>query len=149
MTQVEIQGLAEFRRALRNSAARSSNVMRTLHRKVADLVAGRAQGSAGSMGSAIKPRATNTSAKIETVAKPPQALTVFWGAKRKTGWYAAPQYSGSTGRQFPPWVGNQWSPGETGGEPYHIGPAINSSIPAVMDLYEKGIDEIVKEAFPT
>lgn len=152
---VEIRGLREFRRELRQIDSRMGNEVRKVHRRVADLVARRAVAGALAGGrqaaaaaKAIKPRATNTSAKIETVRRPPFALGVFWGQKRRSGWYANPRYSESTARQFPPWVGNQWDPGETGGKPYHIGPAINASLDEVEDIYLEGIDDIARRAFP-
>ncbi len=150
MAQVEVVGLAAFRSALRNVDGRFNNTFRTLNRRVSDLVGGRARSAAGSsLGRAIKSRATNTSAYIETVPKPPYALAHLWGAKRRTGWYSNPRYAASAARQFPAWVGNQWDPGETGGQPYHIGPAINRSVDEVMALYSEAITEVAKDAFDT
>ncbi len=147
--EVEIRGLKDFQRALRSVDARYNNTARTIHRRVSDLVAGRARSSAPSgVSGSIKARSTNTKAFIETVPKPPYALAVLWGAKRRTGWYAKPRYAASAARQFPAWVGNQWDPGETGGQPYHIGPAINRSLDEVMAIYEDGIAEVAREAFP-
>ncbi len=101
---------------------------------------------------AVKSRATSKSAYLDTVPKPPFALATIWGQKRRSGWYAAQRYGASTGRQFEPWVGNQWDPGETGSwgsSPYHIGPAIDASIDEVLDIYMDGIDDLTRRAFPS
>lgn len=156
MAAVEIKGLQDFRRDLRALDRKLPNEVRKLHRKVSDHVAdkarrGAAAGDAQSRKAvgAIKARATQRAAYIETVPKPAFALGVFWGMKRRTGWYANPRYEGSNARQFQPWVGNQWDPGDAGGKPYFIGEAINQSIDEVQDIYLEGIDDLAKHAFPT
>lgn len=160
MPNVEVRGLAEFKRELRKIDTVSSNEMRKVHRRVADLVANRARAGAASGGGqsakaarTIKARSTNTRAYIDIVPTKavPYALAVYWGQRRRSGWYAAGRYAGSGGRQFPPWVGNQWDPGETGSfgsAPYHIGPAIDASIDDALDIYLEGIDDIARRAFP-
>lgn len=47
-------------------------------------------------------------------------MAAWFGAKRRTGWYAAAKYQGARGRQFPRWVGNQFDPnwGGSRGRPY-------------------------------
>lgn len=156
MSEVRIRGLQEFRRELRKANGSLSNEMRTIHRRVSDLVARRAQASmagggrqASAAAGAIKARATNRSATIDTVAKPPFALGVIWGQRRRSGWYAAKRYEGSSGRQFPKWVGNQWDPGDFGGKPYHVGDAINDSLDEIDEIYLEGIDELTRRAFPS
>jgi len=152
---VYIRGLDEFRRELRRVDSKMGNEVRKIHRRVADLVADRAKAAAMSgvpqasrAAGAIKARASNKSAKIETVSRPPFALGVFWGQRQRSGWYANPRYAASTGRQFDDWVGNQWDPGEHGGKPYFIGDAINRSLDEVDDIYLDGIDELARRAFP-
>lgn len=153
MTQPEVQvrGLNEFRRELRRiDGSRFANTTRRVHRKVADLVAGKARAAAGSrLGRAIKPSATNNSAKVVMVDNPPDALAKLWGTNRRTGWYAAPRFAASTGRQHPTWVGNQWDPGENGGKPYIVGDAINASVDEIERIYLVDlIDEVTRDAFP-
>lgn len=152
---VEVKGLAEFQRELRKMGPEYSNELRKIHRRVSDLVANRAKAAAASGGGqaskaarAIKARASNRSASIDTVRTPPYALGVFWGQKRRSGWYAAGRYASSVGHQFQPWVGNQWEPGALGGQPYFIGPAINASVDEVQDVFLRGIDDVARRAFP-
>lgn len=150
MTQqvVEVRGLKEFSRGLRQVDKQFSNAVRKINRRVSDLVAGRAKASAGPFGGVIKPQATNNSAKIGFGNNPPYGVGQLWGAKARFGWYAAARYGASTGTQFPKWVGNQWDPGETGGMPYHIGPAINASVDDIERIYLEGVEDATKEAFP-
>lgn len=155
MAAVEIKGLRDFRRELRQLDSKLPNQVSKIHRQVSNLVANRAQAGARGGGrqsaaaaGAIKARAKQTAAYIETVPKPPFALGVFWGMKRRTGWFANPRYEGSGARQFQPWVGNQWDPGDMGGKPYFIGEAINDSLDEVEDIYLEGIDDLAKQAFP-
>lgn len=68
---------------------------------------------------------------------PPDAIARFFGAKRRTGWYAKGRYRHSPARQFDPWVGNQWDPGETGGRPYYIGDAVNDVVPEAIDILDR------------
>lgn len=115
-------------------------------RAKAAMAAGGSQASRAA--GAVKARSTNSSAFIDTVGKPPFALGVIWGQRKRSGWFANPRYSGSAGRQFDDWVGNQWDPGEHGGEPYFIGTAIDSSLDEVDDIYLEGVDDLVRRAFP-
>jgi hypothetical protein len=70
------------------------------------------------------------------------------GARGRFGWYSNPRYSSSPARQFEPWVGNQWDPGEAGGAPYFIGPAINQSVDEIIEIYGDGIEDLARRAFP-
>ena len=152
-SRVEIRGLREFQRELSKVDRSLLNELRTVHRKVSDLIGNRARAAMGASGSAkaaraIKSRATSKSAFLDTVAKPPYALGVIWGQRKRSGWYSNPRYASSTGRQFSDWVGNQWDPGEHGGEPYYIGPAIDASLDEVERIYLEGIDDLTRRAFP-
>jgi hypothetical protein len=149
-TQVTIVGLREFRSELRRMNRELGREMRQVHLKVAALVAGRAKSAApGELAGAITPRATQKAAFIGVRPKPPYALGVFMGARGRFGWYSNPRYRGSAGRQFEPWVGNQWDPGDGGGAPYYIGPAINRSVDDVIELYGDEIDQLARRAFPS
>jgi len=145
--RVDIENLPEFVRGLRRMSPEAAKQIRKVHYEAAKLVSDRARSAAPArVRTAIKPQASARSAKIATVpsSRAPDALVRFWGTKKRTGWYASPRYSGST-TQHPRWVGNQWDPGETGGRPYFIGPAINASIDEVedmvLDAYEKAARE--------
>lgn len=77
-------------------------------------------------------------------ASRPYALAAFWGAKRRTGWYAKRRYKASTGRQFSPWVTNAWEVGGTGG-PYAINPAIAARVDEVMEAYGDAVGELMDD----
>lgn len=147
--KVEVRGLREFTRELRRLEGDLHKQMRPIHQKAADLVAARARASSPpSVASSISGKATQKAARLQVVDRPPWALGVFMGAKRRFGWYRAARYADSAGRQFEPWVGNQWDPGAAGGAPYHIGPAINQSIDDVVELMGDEIEQLAARAFP-
>lgn len=149
VTKVEVRGLRDFTRELRRLEGGLQKQMRQIHQKAADLVAPRARAASPSrVAGAISGRATQKAARLQVVDRPPYALGVFMGALRRFGWYRAARYAQSTGRQFEPWVGNQWDPGAAGGAPYHIGPAINASIDDVIELMGDEIEQLAGRAFP-
>ena len=147
--KVTVVGLNDFRRELRRLDRALGVEMRKIHLKVSKLVAGRARRAAPpALQTAIRDSATQKAAFVGTVPKPGYALAWIWGARRRTGWYAKGRYHDSPARQFPAWVGNQWDPGELGGSPYYIGPAINQSIDEVVELYGDEIEDLSRRAFP-
>lgn len=147
--KVKVRGLDEFRRELKRIDRALGKELRQVHLKVAGLVSGRARAAApGRTGQAIRPRATQKSAFVQVGSRPGHAIGTFMGAKRRFGWYAAGRYRTSEGRQFEPWIGNQWDPGDGAGGPYHIGPAIDGSIDEVIELYGDEIEELAAKAFP-
>ncbi len=154
--QVQVQGLRDFQKDLKWGEKVHREEFKKVHRNVSDLVGDRARAAMGSGGpqasraaAGVKSRATQTAAIISTGGRPPYTLGVIWGMRRRSGWYAAKRYDQSAKRQFKPWVGSQWDPGEHGGKPYYIGSAINASEPEVERLYLEGIDAVSGRAFPT
>jgi len=146
---IRVRGLPEFRRELKAVDKAFGKELRQVHLKVARLVADRAKAAAPARArKAIRARATQRSASIEMVNNPADALGILWGMRRRSGWYGARRYRQSSGRQFRPWVGNQWDPGETGGQPYYVGPAINASVDEVVELFGDGIEKLAARAFP-
>lgn len=146
---VNVRGLDEFRRELKRIDKTFGKELRQVHLKVAKLVTARAQSAAPArVSKSVRPKATQKAAAIRVTANPPYALGVFWGMRRRSGWYAARRYRGSSGRQFEPWVGNQWDPGEQGGKPYYIGDAINRSVNDVIELFGDEIERLAGRAFP-
>lgn len=152
----EIRGLKEFRRELRKMDKALPVEMRKVHRKVADLVSSRTRTAmagglqSGRAAKGIKPSATSRSALIDTAttARSPFTLAVIWGQRKRSGWYAAPRYADSKGKQFEPWVGNQWDPGEHGGRPYYLGFVVDESLDEIDRIYLEGVDELARRAFP-
>jgi hypothetical protein len=109
-------------------------------RRIAQLMEDKAKAAAPErLSPAISHSTRRGVAQLLLRRNPPDAIARFFGAKRRTGWYAASRFRGSMARQFDPWVGNQWDPGETGGRPYWIGDAVNDTVPEAIEI----LDEIV------
>ena len=149
------RGIKEFRRALRELGPEWSRELRVVHKKIADIVAPHAQARAHAMGgvqskaaSAIKGRANQREARIAVTssASTPFANVAFWGAKKRTGFYARHRYKDSTARQHPPWVGNAWDVGEPGGGPYAINETVAADRTEILDDYLNMIDDLARRA---
>ena len=101
-----------------------AKTQRGVYREISQKVSGWARFDAASgsrrerrFASAITARPTTAAARVG-IRPTPGAQATFWGAKRRTGWYARERYAGSTGRQHPPWVGASWDAGKRGEGPY-------------------------------
>lgn len=135
---VRLEGFDEFRRALRDSGPLWDRALRSINRAIADTVAERARGMAGTAqqrkaASAIVGAAETRAAKIAIRNRPPFAQGAFFGAL---------QY-----RQFPAWVGNSWEPGGAGG-PYAVNPAIRDSLDDIVNAYGDAFEATAARAFP-
>jgi hypothetical protein len=154
---VHVEGLTEFRRALRSLGPEWSKELRKVHKKLADREALKTRAAAAGFGrlqrkaaDAIRPRANQRSATLAILASKsrPFANIAFWGAKRRTGWYAAGQYANSEARQHPPWVGNTWDVAEFGQGPYAINAQLARDLPEILDDYADMVDDVARRAFP-
>lgn len=155
LLEIRVAGLKEFTKAAKSVDSRFGRELTSAHKEVATLMATRAQARLRSGGrqasqaaKAAKPKATQAAAILRTIAKPEFSLGVIWGMRRRTGWYAKERYEGSKGRQFKPWVGNQYTPGEANGKPYFVGDAVNESVDEAIEMFGEAVDRIAKEAFP-
>lgn len=148
---IEIEGLKPFRRALRQLDDKQlRNGLTKVYRDLAKMLRSRVEAAApGGVKRAIGHKANQRGAFVTIRPVPEYALGVFLGAKARFGWYSAGRYSGSQGRQFEPWVGNQWDPGEAGSMPYFIGPAFNASVDEALELLADGFTELAEQAFPS
>ena len=141
---VTVEGAEEMVKALRAAGKDGQKKIKEAGKDVGDLVTDRAQRRARSGApmqraaalKGLKAGATNKGGTIRIVntAKVPYALAAFLGVKGRRGWYAAERYRGSGGQQFPVFVGNQYTPGGTDG-PYHVNPAIRTSLDDVKDIF--------------
>jgi hypothetical protein len=112
--------------------------------------------------------------RLRSTGGRPFVVAAFMGARQRTGWYANPKFganhnrrntsakqkvrnalartafaSGALGRQFPPWVGNQYDLGDGEG-PYGIGPAIRDNLPRIRELHnDRLLDVFRSEQFDT
>lgn len=148
--QVYIVGLKEFRKELKAVERSWGKELRQAFLRVSKYLIPKVQAAAPPRAKdAVKAKATQAAAFINTTpGRRGDGLGVFWGMRRRSGWYAAARYRESTARQFEPWVGNQWDPGETGGVPYFIGPVINAEVDNVVDLLGDEVIKLAERAFP-
>ena len=70
----------------------------------------------------------------------------MWGTKGRTGWFAAPRYR--TGRNNPPWIGDNWTVATKGQGPRGINDALADHIDDLRDEVAVEVDRIAAKAFP-
>ncbi len=155
---VQIVGLADFRRDLKAVGDAWPRELRGINKAVADRARDWARGEATALGGVhaksaggIKSYATATQAKVGVTVgdrRYPAAAVAAWGAKRRTGWYAARRYHSSHAAQHPPWVGNTWDVGVAGQGPYGINSAIAHHERALAEMYLDGLEQLAQRAFP-
>jgi hypothetical protein len=158
---VTVQGLRDFRAALK---AAGENLPKELRlglvdvAKIAERVsiaeANRMGGIQKKASRAIKGTATQREARVQinkSKAKSnPTAFAniAFWGAKKRTGWYAADKYQQSKGRQHPPWVGNTWEVLNPTQGPYALNAALARHEDDIMAALTAALDRLIAQAFP-
>ena len=72
------------------------------------------------------------------IRDPKLSAAAFWGAKKRTGWYADPRYRKSK-RQHPIWVGNSWQAGAKGQGPYALNDAIADNRDRIFELFSDAV----------
>lgn len=151
-----VDGLAEFRRELRALGPKWPRELTKVHKAASTRVQRRARFLARSMGGVqahaavtIKAYATATKASVgvSPTSAHPEAFVAFWGAEKRTGWFARPRYAGLFSQHLP-WVGSNWDPGRRGQGPYAINDAVADELPKVIEEYGRGIDNLMARAFP-
>lgn len=146
--RIKIVGWDEFERGLRKFNADLNDLTR-LYVKVATYARDRARAAAPSrLSPGIQKSARPEGAFVNVIHRPPDALGRIMGANRRFGWYAAPQFKESRGRQFEKWVGNDWDPGSESGKPYYIGDALNSAVTEIIEIFGEEIMDMSRPAFP-
>jgi hypothetical protein len=156
-----VVGLDEFRRELGRleNAADWERELKQTHVDVGERAADWARFRAARFGTrqqqlatdAINGKGTARQATI-TVTRTtavPYALAAFWGQKKQSGWYGAPKYRNSSGKQAPKWVGAGWEYAVKGQGPYHINDALAEHLDDVLEFYAEAIDRLAKRAFPS
>lgn len=154
MAVVRVEGLAEFRKQLREleDGKVFGRALAKGQREVAKKAAGWAQSEARGMGGAqakfakrIAGRATQAGARIEISKQ--EANAAFWGAKKRTGWFGHGRYRGLDS-QHDEWVGASWDVAARGEGPYAINRALADNLDEILDLYDKAMDDVWSLAFP-
>lgn len=153
----QVTGLADFRRELKALDDSFPRELRNVHKTIADMSRDGARGVAVGMGgvfahnaAAIRSYASVGEARvgIREGSRYPSAPVAFWGAKKRTGWYAAKRYRDSTGQQFRSWVGDSWDAATFNGGPYAINRALYFDLPEIIEQYAQMIDRLAAKAFP-
>jgi hypothetical protein len=145
---IEVVGLNDFRKELRNLGGRWPRELAKAHRDLAKSVASEARRFAvgtGPMQAHFAGRIYGTgSAQRASIAVRSDANAAFWGAKKHTGWYATKPGP----PQFPEWVGNNWDVGVPGQGPLAINPTIFHEMDNITERYAELIDHLARRAFP-
>lgn len=140
---VHIEGLREFRAALKEAGTGWPKALGQANKQAAQIIADDASHRAESLGStarhvasSIKAAATQQASVTLGGDQWPMALGAEFGSRRYP--------------QFPPWRGNQWTDGEgpPGGEGYFLMPAVRENKEAFMEAYGRSVDELTRDAFP-
>ena len=75
------------------------------------------------------------------------ANVAFWGAQKRTGWYAK-KNSPQGKQQHPDWVDSNWDPAVAGQGPYAINTALARHMDDIQDAYMAALDRLASAAFP-
>ena len=135
----------DLRRAYRPIANLGANLSRKNMRGSGDRQLMRAA-------SGVRANATSSAAnvrvsgRVPTSTTPMSALAPVFGTRGRTGWFARPQYR--SGRNNPPWIGNNWTPGVRGQGPRGINDALADGQERILDEFEKSALETLGRAFP-
>lgn len=149
---VRVEGAKELAAALKRFPAVSKRELARSNRSVARKGRGYARQGAERKGPVQRKMAkgigSTANAKqaaltVRNTPSAPGATVAFYGAKRRTGWYAAPQYRASTARQHPPWIGTAWTPAVRGQGPYGINDALAEHIGDLQRDYYRGQWEVL------
>lgn len=146
---VRVKGLKPLARRLKAIDKSYGKELRKAMLLVSDLMATASVTAADRRAKkAIKGRATQKSAFVRVSSgRRGDSLAVVMGQKQRSGWYGFRRYRPSTGRQFRPWAGNQWDPGDSTAMPYEIGPAINETVPEAVDILGDALQDLIDRAF--
>lgn len=137
---VRVEGLAQFQAALRNADRALSRELGQVNKRAAELVATGARSKASGLGGvaahaapSIKAAAEQRRSKI-TIGGPqhPEALGAEFGGKRRP-----------TTQQFEPWRGSGAGAG------YFLYPTIRDTADEWIRLYERALDQLFHDAFPS
>lgn len=153
----EVRGLREFRAALKDIDPALPRELAKAHRTIARRGATGAEALAFGLGGvqaraagAISGAGDQLSARISVnqSGRNPMANVAFWGAKKRTGWFAGGQYASSNSVQHPPWVGDSWEVAEFSTGPYAINRALFFDLPQLVADFDDMIVDLTRRAFP-
>lgn len=153
--------IGTFRRELKRIGAEWPKELAQANREVAKIAERVSQAEARRMGGvqrkaagAIRARSNQQSARLALRPSASKrsgtamANVAFFGAEKRTGWYARPRYANSPKPQHPPWVGSDWEVADPNGGPYAINAALARHWTDLQAAYGAMIDRLVNRAFP-
>lgn len=137
--RVEVHGLADFQRELRKADATLKAELASLNQRVAQRIVDDVQPTSpqqAKVSKGIKAAKQFKAAVVSTAntRANPFAVGAFFGARRY--------------KQFQPWIGNQWDPGDSVAASYGVPHSIAKHLEDIVDMYGDGIEEIAAKAFP-
>ena len=157
---ITVQGLREFRRALKEAGDQFPKELKAAHLDVASIAARVSQSEARRMGGvqakaagALRGNGTATQARLQVKASKSRrnatamANVAFWGATKRTGWYAKGRYADSPKPQHKPWVGNTWDVMDPTEGPYAINKALHAYQGDIYEAFDAAIDRLIGRAF--
>lgn len=153
--RIRVEGAAALSRALRQFPAASKKEIRKSNLQVSRKARewGRAAAGRGSrleskMAGGIGAGASSKQAylSVRNTVRSPGATVAFWGARKRTGWYAAERYQDGGRPQHPPWVGNRWQAGARNQGPYVINEMLADRLPQLQRLYWDGQVQVIRRA---
>lgn len=153
--QIRVEGAAALSRALREFPSVSRRELRRSNLEVSRRAREWGRGAAArgtrleaKMAGGIGAGATQKQAylSVRNTARAPGATVAFWGAKKRTGWYAAERYADSAARQHPRWVGANWTAAKRGQGPYVINDMLADRLVHLQRIYWDGQVRAVQQA---
>lgn len=99
----------------------------------------------GGIGSSADARAARL--RVSPTKGAPMARVAFWGAKKRTGWYAG-LYTVGSKRQHPEWVGDTWKVAKAGEGPYVINATLDARQDDIAELFLAGQWAALARAVP-
>lgn len=139
---IEIVGLADFNRALRNIDGGFAPQLKQANYDAAKALSDAAKAKARSMSH----RTAAKAARSLRVSRSASYAAISAGGPRFPYFYGA-EFGSKHYGQFQSWRGNQWN-GWAGGPGYFLHPAIRKEGPKVLRDYMAKIDELTAQAFP-
>lgn len=138
---VHVEGLSDFQRELRR--LRDSEIRKEM--------AAVNQAAAQVIVDAVRPT-SRQQAKVQggiRAGKTFKAATVTTANTKRFPFAVGSFFGARRYRQFQPWIGNQWDPGDHVAASYGVPHAIASHLDEIIDTYGDRIEQLAAKAFPT
>jgi hypothetical protein len=136
-----VEGLDEFRKALRNLGPDMQKKLGQANKEAADIVATSARSKAERLGGVHR----HVAPSIKASAAARQASVVLGGSRYPMAFGA--EFGSIAFQQFPPWRGNQFQL-DASNVGYIVHPAAREKVDEVVDTYDAAIRRVAALAFP-